>query len=60
MVQSVKTKQNKTKQNLATMQEIHFQSMSQEDSLEKVEKEIATHSSTLAWEIPWIEEPGRL
>ena len=28
-----------------------------EDSLEK---EMATHSSILAWEIPWIEEPGRL
>ena len=24
------------------------------------EKEMATHSSTLAWKIPWIEEPGRL
>jgi len=25
-----------------------------------LEKEIATHSSILVWEIPWIEEPGRL
>ena len=25
-----------------------------------LEKEMATHSSTLAWKIPWIEEPGRL
>ena len=25
-----------------------------------MEKEMATHSSTLAWEIPWMEEPGRL
>ena len=25
-----------------------------------LEKEIATHSSTLAWKIPWTEEPGRL
>ena len=25
-----------------------------------LEKEMATHSSILAWEIPWIEEPGRL
>ena len=25
-----------------------------------VEKEMATHSSTLAWKIPWTEEPGRL
>ena len=32
-------------------------SLSQEDSLEK---EMATHSSILAWEVPWIEEPGRL
>ena len=27
---------------------------------EPLEKEIATHSSVLAWEIPWTEEPGRL
>ena len=26
----------------------------------KMEKEMATHSSTLAWKIPWLEEPGRL
>ena len=26
----------------------------------EVEKEIATHSSTLAWKIPWMEDPGRL
>ena len=32
-------------------------SLSQEDPLEK---EIATHSSVLAWEIPWTEEPGGL
>ena len=32
-------------------------SLSQEDSLEK---EMATHSSILAWKIPWTEEPGRL
>ena len=25
-----------------------------------LEKEMATHSSTLAWEIPWMEDPGRL
>ena len=31
-----------------------------EDILDKLEKEIATHSSTLAWKIPWTEEPGRL
>ena len=29
-------------------------------SLEPVEKEMATHSSVLAWRIPWIEEPGGL
>ena len=27
---------------------------------EPLEKEVATHSSILAWEIPWMEEPGRL
>ena len=32
------------------------QSLSQEDTLEK---EMATHFSILAWEIPWTEEPGR-
>ena len=39
------------------MQEMQFQSLSEEDPLEK---EMVTHSSILAWEIPWIEEPGRL
>jgi len=34
-----------------------FRSLGQEDPLEK---EMATHSSALAWEIPWTEEPGRL
>ena len=33
------------------------QSLGWEDALEK---EMATHSSTLAWKIPWTEEPGRL
>ena len=33
------------------------QSLDQEDPLEK---EMATHSSVLAWKIPWMEEPGRL
>ena len=33
------------------------ESLGQEDPLEK---EMATHSSILAWEIPWTEEPGRL
>ena len=39
------------------MQETAVQSLGQEDPLEK---EIATHSSILAWEIPWTEEAGRL
>ena len=37
--------------------ESQVQSLGREDSLEK---EMATHSSTLAWRIPWREEPGRL
>ena len=37
------------------MQEMWFQSLGQEDLLEK---EMATFSSILAWEIPWTEEPG--
>ena len=43
--------------NLPAKQEIHIQSLGQEDLLER---KIATHSSILAWEIPWTEEPGRL
>ena len=39
------------------MQETQVRSLGQEDPLEK---EIATHSNILAWEIPWIEEPGGL
>ena len=39
------------------MQEIRFPSLGWEDPLEK---EIASHSSILAWEIPWTEEPGGL
>ena len=38
------------------MQETQVHSLSQEDPLKK---EMATHSSILAWEIPWTEEPGR-
>ena len=37
------------------MQEMQVQFLGQEDPLEK---EMATHSYTLAWEIPWTEEPG--
>ena len=39
------------------MQETQLWSLSWEDTLEK---EMATHSSILAWKIPWMEEPGRL
>ena len=39
------------------MQETRFQSLGREDLLEKA---MAPHSSTLAWKIPWTEEPGRL
>ena len=46
-----------TVKRLSTMQETWVQSLSWEDSLEE---EVATHSSTLAWKIPWMEEPGRL
>ena len=42
---------------LPTMQETQVQSLGGQDPLEK---EMATHSSTLAWKIPWTEEPGRL
>jgi len=39
------------------MQETWVRSLGQEDPLEK---EMATHSSTLAWKIPWMEDSGRL
>ena len=43
--------------NPPAMQETQVQSLGQEDPLEE---EMATHSSILAWRIPWTEEPGRL
>ena len=43
--------------NLPAMQETWVQFLGQEDPLEKG---VATHSSILAWEIPWTEEPGGL
>ena len=46
-----------TVKRLPTMQEIQIRSLGQEDPLEK---EMATHSSTLARKIPWTEEPGML
>ena len=42
---------------LSSMQETWVRSLGGEDPLEK---EMATHSSILAWTIPWMEEPGRL
>ena len=41
--------------NLPTIQETQVRSLGQEDPLEKG---MATHSSILAWKIPWTEEPG--
>ena len=49
MVQTVKC--------LPAMRETHVRSLGSEDPLEK---EMVTHSSTLAWKTPWTEEPGRL
>ena len=46
-----------TVKNLPAMQETWVQSLGQEDPLEKG---MATHSSILAWRIPWTEEPGGL
>ena len=46
-----------TVKHLPAMRETWVQSLGQEDPLEK---EVATHSNTLAWKIPWTEEPGRL
>ena len=49
MAQRVKT--------VPAVQETQVQSLGQEDPLEK---EVATHTSILAWKIPWVEEHGRL
>ena len=46
-----------TVKNLPAMQETQIRSLGQEDPLEEG---MATHSSILAWRIPWTEEPGRL
>ena len=43
--------------NLPAMQETHFRSLGWEDPLEK---EMVTHSNSLAWKILWMEVPGRL
>ena len=46
-----------TVKRLSTMWETWVRSLGREDPLEK---EMAIHSSTIAWKIPWTEEPGRL
>ena len=46
-----------TVKHLSKMREIHVRSLGREDTLEK---DMATHSSTIAWKIPWMEEPDRL
>ena len=46
-----------TGKRLPTMRETWVQSLGREDPLEK---EMAPHSRTLAWKIPWMEEPGGL
>ena len=46
-----------TVKHLSAMLETQVQSLGREDPLEK---EMAAHSSTLAWKIPWTEEPSRL
>ena len=46
-----------TVKRLPTMLETWVRSLGLEDPLEK---EMSTHSSTLAWRIPWMEKPGRL
>ena len=46
-----------TVKRLSTMRETRVQSLGREDPLER---EMAVHSSTIAWKIPWTEEPGRL
>ena len=48
---------SETVKNPLTMQEIPVRSLGREDPLEKG---MATHSSVLAWRIPWTEEPGGL
>ena len=46
-----------TVKRLSIMQETRVRSLGREDPLEK---ETAIHSSTVAWKIPWTEEPGKL
>ena len=46
--------------NLPAMQETQETGVQSLDGEELLEKEMVTHSSILAWEIPWTEKPGRL
>ena len=48
---------SQTVKRLPAMRETSVRSWGREDPLEK---EMVTHSSTLAWKIPWMEEPGRI
>ena len=53
--QDLETPHGSVLKNLPAIQEIQVQSLGREDPLEK---EMATHSSILAWRIPWTEELG--
>ena len=57
MVKKKKKKKKKISLPMQGTQETRVQSLGQEDPLEK---EMAIHSSILAWEILWTEDPGRL
>ena len=52
---------SQTVKHLPATRETRVRFLGREDPLEKaLEKEMAIHSSTLAWKIPWMEEPDRL
>ena len=53
--QDLETPHGSVLKNLPAIQETQVRSLGREDPLEK---EMATHSSILAWRIPWTEEPG--
>ena len=57
VVAEMRTSVAQTVKCLSTMRETRVRSLGREDLLEK---EMAIHSSTIAWKIPWTEEPGRL
>ena len=56
-MKDVKLPQGSVGKNPLAKQEMRVRSLNLEDSLEK---EVATHSSILAWRVPWTEEPGGL